>query len=289
MSRRCARDIEEALRRAGCPQARAEAERLLSEALRVSRTDVYLSDAPLEPEVLQRLGDALSRRLAGEPLQYIFGRASFHGREFLVSPAVLIPRPETEILVDEAVGCLRRLRTGQGRPPLVIDVGTGSGAVAVSLSLGVPACLVGAVELSWEAFRLARANIARHDVSTRVWLIRSQWTEGLRGPIDLIVSNPPYVRTGDLESLPAVVRREPAVGLDGGPDGMAFHRRLLADAKRLLAPGGSLCMESAEDQTDVLERSARALSWPAQVRSYVDLTGRPRGVVITRRSALRPD
>ena len=270
------------MRPAAGEQARAEAEWLLGELLGLSRLDLYLSDQSLEAASVRSIHAALQRRLAGEPTAYILGSTTFYGRQFAVGPAVLIPRPETERLVDEAAGWLRQRIRG-GRPsPLVADLGTGSGAIAISLALAVPACALAAVELSLEALQVASANIFRHGLETRVLAIRADWTESLRGPFDLLISNPPYVRTQELDTLPSDVRHEPRASLDGGPDGMRVHRHLLARAPSLLLPGGALIAECAQDQAEALAASARTLPWARQVRILHDLAGRPRGLMLER-------
>jgi release factor glutamine methyltransferase len=164
----------------------------------------------------------------------------------------------------------------------VLDVGTGSGNLAIALAHAVGTCAITALELSWNALQTARANVLAHDLDYRIHLIQSDWTSGLRGPFDLIISNPPYVPTDAMAMLPREVRQEPRQGLDGGPDGMGFHRALFRDAPRLLARGGAVCVECAEPQAPALESFVRTQSWVSRVWIFDDLAGRPRGLCVQR-------
>lgn len=300
-------ELEAKLREVGIVSARAEAEWLVADTLGVRRTDLYLWDGPITPAQAARLEARLSRRLAGEPLQYVLGAVEFLGHRLAVNPSVLIPRPETEVLATQAIAALRALAplekssslTGlaasgrpacgprAGREPLrVLDVGTGSGNLAISLAQAVGACAVTALELSWKVLQTARTNVLAHHLDDRIHLIQSDWTSGVGGAFHLIISNPPYVPTEELARLPDGVRREPRGSLDGGPDGMRFHRRLLMDAGRLLAPGGWLWMECAESQAEALRASAAERAWAAEASVVDDLAGRPRIVGIRRRDSL---
>lgn len=272
-------ELEVRLREAGVGSARAEAEWLLADTLGMRRTELYLRDGPMSSTQRESLQERLSRRLSGEPLQYVLGSCDFFGHRFAVSPGVFIPRPETETLAELAIEFLRR-RAAAGPAPWVLELGTGSGCLAISLAKAVPACIVVAVELSWMALQVARTNVITHRVEHRLRLVHTDWTTGIRGPCDMIVSNPPYVPTAELARLPEGVRREPRESLDGGVDGMVFHRRLLVDAERLLAPGGTLLMECAEAQARPLGQMAKGTSWAKTVRMIEDLAGRPRGLFI---------
>ena len=217
----------------------------------------------------------------------------------MVNPSVLIPRPETEALAVQAIAALRVAAASgrpremaaspisRGREPVrVLDVGTGSGCLAISLAKAVGACAITALELSWKTLQTARTNVLAHHLDDRIHLIQSDWTSGVGGVFHLIISNPPYVPRDELARLPDGVRREPRESLDGGPDGMAFHRRLLMDAERLLAPGGWLWMECAESQAEALRASAAERAWAADVSVVDDLAGRPRMVGVRRRDSL---
>ena len=262
-------------------QALAEAEWLLAGTLGLRRTELYLREAPLAPEDEARVLELLARRVGGEPLAYLLGSAEFLGHPLRIGPAVFIPRPETEVLAAEAIAWATR-RTGS---LTAFDVCAGSGALAISLAAAVSSCRVLALELSWEALCLAEENVRLNRLEERIGLIRSDLTGGVRGPADLIMSNPPYVPSSALDAMGPSAPKDPRLSLDGGPDGLTAARRLLDDAPRLLAPGGALCMECAEDQAAVLAGLARERAWVDTVRIVNDLAGRPRGVMIERRDS----
>ena len=273
-------ELEARLCEAGIVSARAEAEWLVADTLDVSRTDLYLWDGPISSAQAAELEVRLSRRLSGEPLQYVLGAVEFLGHRLAVNPSVLIPRPETEALAVEAIAALRALVASARGPVRVLDVGTGSGCLAISLAHAVEACAITALELSWNTLQTARANVLAHHLDERIHLIQSDWTSGVGGLFHLIVSNPPYVPSAELARLPEGVRREPRESLDGGPDGMRFHRRLIAEIPRLLARGGAVFVECAETQAETLRRFVLAQPWAKRVRIVEDLAGRPRGLSV---------
>ncbi len=256
---------------------RAEAEWLVAGVLDIGRPSIYLHDRLAEP-ARQTVEAMAARRIAGEPLQYLFGTADFMGMRLRVAPGVLIPRPETECVAERGIRHLQGLAARGVSRPRALDLGTGSGAIAIAVSRAVPACLVAAVELSWDALQVATYNVATQADTTRLCLVRADWTSSIQGPFDVIISNPPYISTGELSGLPRHVRAEPRMALDGGADGLTFLRRVVDEAHALLAPGGAVCCECAADQAN------RALGWLAE-RDWVevaelitDLSGRPCGV-----------
>lgn len=271
-------ELEVRLREAGVASPRVEAEWLLADTLGMRRTELYLRDGPISSAQRESLQERLSRCLSGEPLQYVLGSCDFFGHRFAISPGVFIPRPETETLAELAIEFLRR-RAAVGQAPWVLELGTGSGCLAISLAKAVPTCIVVAVELSWMALQVARTNVITHRVEHRLRLVHTDWTTGIRGPCDMIVSNPPYVPDEEVRSLDGRTG-DPALSLNGGRDGMAFHRRLLADAGQLLSAGGALLMECAEGQALPLQQMGQALPWAKAVRIYEDLAGRPRGLCL---------
>jgi release factor glutamine methyltransferase len=212
----------------------------LAFAWRVDRPGLYcrLNEVPA-PAVIDSFEQLVERRLRGEPLAYLTGEREFMGLSFNVSPAVLVPRPETELLVETALVLLRE----GGPSPLVVDVGTGSGAIAVSLAVHHPPVRVVAVDISGAALVVARANARRHGVADRVSFVQGNLLADIGGPADLIAANLPYIPSGELDGLPAEVRCEPRLALDGGPDGLDLYRRLVPQALRLLKPGGHLLAE----------------------------------------------
>jgi release factor glutamine methyltransferase len=201
-------------------------------------------------------------------LPYLTGRAEFYGLDFEVTPEVLIPRPETETLVDLALA---------QRPATIVDVGTGSGCIAVALAARLPKATVCAIDISPAALAVAQRNAERHDVADRVHLIVGDVLNPRPSQADLIVSNPPYIPTGDCASLQASVRNhEPNLALDGGPDGLAIIEPLMAQAPAVLRPGGALLIEVGFDQGEIASRLARTYFPQAQVRIHPDLAGRDR-------------
>lgn len=251
----------------GVAEARLTAEVLLCHALR--REKIYLYAHPereLSTVEWLHYGRYLHERLRGKPTQYITRRQEFFGREFVVSPEVLIPRPETEHVVERAMLVAPEARR-------VLDIGAGSGALAVTLALERTRELVVATDISAGALRVARENARRHGV--RLALVRTDLAAGLRGPFDLIVSNPPYIPEAEISHLQHEVRDwEPRVALAGGVDGAEPYRRIVPDAERLLRPGGWLVFEIGFQ----IEAAVRAAFTPAwrDVDTGFDLAGLPR-------------
>lgn len=204
--------------------------------------------------------DLVGRRSRREPVAYLTGRKEFMGLTFQVNRAVLIPRPETELLVERALALL----SGQ-EAPVVAEAGTGCGAVAVSVARYHPGARVYATDISEEALAVAGENAARHGVSGRVFFYRGDLLaplEFLAGGVDLVAANLPYVPSGEMAALPPDVRDyEPHAALDGGPDGLALHRRLLPQAAGLLRPGGSLLLELGPGQSRVLAELLADEGW----------------------------
>jgi len=219
----------------------------------------------------------IARRARREPVAYIRGTQEFYGREFLVGPGVLIPRPETELLIDAARELLRGLPL-----PRIADVGTGSGCIAVTIAVEMAGARVVATDVSPDALTIARGNAEAHDVAGRLRFVETRYLDGVPGPFDLVVSNPPYVRPGDAGALPPEVRDyEPALALFGGDDGLRDIAAIVAAATRVLAGGGVLVMEVGAGQAeDVLRLVAEAGLLEASVRH--DLQGIPRVVVAHR-------
>ena len=260
---------------AGLPVPRLTAEVLLSAAIGCRREWLY-SHATDELEELWWIhyGRYLHERLNGKPTQYITHVQEFYGRPFRVSPAVLIPRPETEHLVEEA---LKHLHQGS----VVIDVGTGSGAIAVTLALASKA-KVFACDLSVEALQVAQANAAK--LSAKVEFLRSDLLGGIRAnSMDMVVSNPPYIPLVEKDTLATEVRdHEPHMALFGGEDGLEVYRRLIAEAADILKPGGHLLMELAYNGAPGVERILEFCIWQG-IEIIPDLAGHPR-VISARRT-----
>ncbi len=249
---------------------------LLAHALEKPRAWVLAHPETILTPRQQRLLTRLLGDLAlGTPLPYLTGRQEFFGLTFEVSPAVLIPRPETELLVDRALEWL-------GRHPerrRAADVGTGSGCIAVSLSRGVSDLRILAVDRSWDALRIARRNAALHEVTDQITFLHGNLLSAAAGPFDLICANLPYIPSRTLSTLP-VAEFEPQLALDGGPDGLDAIRALLVDAPRWLAPGGLLLLEMQYDQGEAVTALAQAHVPGAQIAVHSDLGGLPRLVEI---------
>ncbi|NOY52542.1 MAG: peptide chain release factor N(5)-glutamine methyltransferase [Deltaproteobacteria bacterium] len=232
------------LRNLGVPNPHHDAEELLAFVLRRPRLSLYLEGPSLSVEEEDRYRSLLERRGKREPLQYIEGEVSFFGRSFTVNPDVLIPRPETELFVEEILkrtDCLRR----------TIDVGTGSGCIAVTLLCERPGATVLAIDLAGEALRVACTNAARHRVSDRFQALRGNLLSALTVEYraDLIVANLPYVPETTREQLQPEVRDyEPHAALFAGPDGLSLIERMIREAGTLLRPGGRLALEIGEGQ-----------------------------------------
>lgn len=239
-------------KRRGIEQPRANAEVLLAHVLEIDRIQLYLHfDKPLGTAELARYRESVRRRAAREPSQYITGRQEFWSLEFEVGPAVLIPRPETEILVERSADLFRE------SVGTALDLGTGSGAVAVALARECPSIRIVGTDRSPEALAVAQRNSARHLVRDRVHFVAMDLFSAFRLPacaFDLIVSNPPYIGDADFEDLPPEISRfEPERALRGnGPDGLDIIRRILADARSFLKKDGHLFIEIGKGQAEIL-------------------------------------
>lgn len=229
----------------GVENGRLDAELLLANVLELDRVGLYLNyDRPLEGPELAAYRELVRRRAAREPLQYILGSCEFWSLPLRVSPAVLVPRADTEVLVEEA---LRLLPAGIGA---VLDVGTGSGAIALALAQERPELQVTGLDSSPEALAVAVENAAALGLS-RVRLVAGDLRALPEGPWELVVSNPPYIPTGDLDGLMDEVKNfEPLGALDGGPDGLACYRALAGQATSILRPGGWLLVEVGLGQAE---------------------------------------
>lgn len=227
--------------------AALEAEVLLRHTLNIDRASFYAGrDADVTTTQLDEYRADVERRLKGMPTAYITGAREFFGLEFFVDESVLIPRPETELLVEKAIECAQRYEM-----PLIADIGTGCGAIAISLAFNLPRARVIATDISPQALETARRNCERHGVHRRVTLLKGDLLKPLTQPADIIVANLPYVRTAE---LPAVNTHgwEPCLALDGGEDGLDIIRRLCVEVSRMLRPGGALLLEIGAGQKEAV-------------------------------------
>ena len=255
-----------------------DAQLLLAHVLGCSRLDLIAHpDRVLAELKVDAFNAMLDRRSAREPLAYIVGHKEFFGLEIDVAPGVLVPRPETELLVEESI------KRFSGQSPMIADVGTGSGAVAVALAVSIPSAAVHATDTSPAALEVARANVEKHDLTERVKLVQGDLAEPLAGMLfDAIVSNPPYIPSGEIESLQPEVRLyEPLEALDGGPDGLDVYRRLVPAARPLLREGGFVAVEAGIREAGAITEMARSAGY-RKVQVARDLAGIERVVVAYR-------
>ncbi|MDK9711761.1 peptide chain release factor N(5)-glutamine methyltransferase [Acidaminobacter sp.] len=273
--------------------ASREAEDMLCHLLGWDRLKLFMENRTLLNETAAQKFEAMvARRIEGEPLQYLLGHAGFMGLDFLVRPGVLIPRPDTELLVEMALSHLKALE--QARPSAdffkVADLGTGSGAIALSIAHYNEASSVTAVDLSPQALAVAEENVRRLGLDQRVRLIEADMFDFLAGAeaasFDLIASNPPYIPTQVIESLQVEVRvHEPRLALDGGPDGLGPYRRLAVMAHRPLVSGGRLVMEIGHDQAAPVKQFLLDAGVWEKVECIRDLQGNDRVVTAVKSRA----
>lgn len=229
----------------------------------------------LNPAQETALNQLLERLQAGDPLPYLTGHQEFYGLDFEVTPDVLIPRPETEGLVDHALDWLHRHPSARK----AVDVGTGSGCIAVALAKHRADLELIAVDRSWNALQVARRNATKHGVSGQIHFVQGDLLSAAGKPMDLICANLPYIPQDTLDGLP-VSRFEPRLALDGGPDGLAFIHALIADSPRWLAPEGLLLLEMQFDQGEAIKAIVQRFLPEAQIEIIPDLAGMPRVVAI---------
>lgn len=276
------------LRAAGIDTAWLDAEVLLRQALGVERARLYLDfDSPLSPEDKRKYRRLLLRRWRREPLAYILARKEFWSLDFLVTPDVLIPRPETERLIEIALRCALQV---MGKTSLrVLDLGTGSGVIPICLSKEMREAELWAVDVSAQALAVAAANGRRHGVAEQIRLLCGDLFEPLptkREYFDLIVSNPPYIRSDELRELAPEVRDwEPLTALDGGGDGLDYYRRIVAQAGDYLAPGGWLVMETGADMAAEVAGIFAAAGSYAPAAVYQDYAGKDRVIATAKLAA----
>lgn len=274
----------EYLTRKGVESARLQAELLLAYVLRVPRLRLYLEfERVLTDAERDTLRELVRRRGAREPLQYLLGTVNFCGLELRVTPAVLIPRPETELLAERAWTFLAG-RGGDESPPAALDFGTGSGCLAIALAVHCPAAQVTATDISAAALEVARANAARHAVEARIRFLTGEGFAALapEARFDLIVANPPYIPSAEIARLQPEVRdHEPRLALDGGPDGLTVLRRLATEGRAWLKPGGRLMTELGDGQAECAVELFGAAGWTG-VAVENDWTNRPRMLVADR-------
>jgi release factor glutamine methyltransferase len=247
------------LREKGIESPRLDAELLLREALKIDGAELYLHfHLPLTPPQFAHYKSLLNKRIRGEPTQHILGRREFWSLDLKVTPEVFIPRPETELLVEEVLKIFGDERSLALR---FMDVGTGSGAIAIALAKELKGCSILAEDISWRAILLARENASIHGVSGRIRFLVGNLFSALKegeSRFDLIFSNPPYIPSAKIETLPKEIAEfEPRVALDGGPDGLAFFRNIVRGARSFLKDGGWVVLEVGEEQARAVAEMIR--------------------------------
>ncbi len=283
--------VEEALRRAsfylrkaGIDQPRLEAEMLLALCLGLDRLQLRLrQENTLEAADRNGFNACVQRRCSGEPFAYIRGSKDFYGRCFAVNSHVLIPRPETEMIIDIAVRVSRKIAGTSGRDINCIDLGTGSGVLAVTMALEIVRIKVWAVDISEEALAIAEQNAVTLKADGKITFCPGNYFDALAGlahpRFDLIISNPPYISEDDMAALPVDIKEyEPLKALLGGEDGLDSYRHILADAAGQINKPGALIMEIGDSQQKDVENMCLETGLFDSVNTHKDLAGRPRVV-----------
>ena len=277
--RRVASGVEATLERNGISDSRLEAEVLLRHALKYDRAQFFASlNEHVSVDQIQHIRDLVERRIGREPLAYITGQREFYGLDLLVSPNVLIPRQETELLVDAALAFAREHPNDDIS---IADIGTGSGVVAIAIGVNLPDSRVYATDFSADALKVANCNRQRHHIADRISLHRGDLLTPIVQRVDLIVSNPPYIANHLLPGLPPEVQREPQLALDGGEQGLEVIRRLLEQAPPKLKAGGQLILEISPEQLEQVCAMAQEQFPGSDIKHINDLLGLARCVTIS--------
>jgi release factor glutamine methyltransferase len=276
------------LDRSGVADARRTAGLLMEHFLGADRAQLLVrSSEHIDDALLESYIRLAERRASGEPVHYIIGHQEFFGLDFKVDRSVLIPRPETEFLVEQVIALARDLNACSQKGLMIVDAGTGSGCIAVSLAVNIPRASILAIDISPAALDVARLNARNHGVESRIEFIEGDMLSplsgrGLDGAVDLLVSNPPYVPASSLHQLQREVRDwEPREALFGGEEGLDFYRRLLDEGKRYVKPGGSLVCEIGYSQLAAIRELIDLSAWQLTAVTS-DLQGIPRTLSIRR-------
>jgi release factor glutamine methyltransferase len=276
------------LKQADIPEPELEASLLLAHALTMQRTELLLAgERHIDEARLETFEKNLSRRLTREPLAYIVGKKEFWSREFKVSKDVLIPRPETEFLLEKTLEVLRSLPGSPGQRVRILDLGTGSGVIAIVLALELERAAITAIDLSYKALKVARHNAKTHKVAERIDFINCNWFDGIAAgaTFDVVISNPPYIgaevfakafgkTTGSLQ--PEVVDFEPRLALDGGERGIREISKIAAELGKILKPGGWFFMETGADQQNEVSGIFQGSGAYDSIKTFNDYAGLPR-------------
>jgi release factor glutamine methyltransferase len=275
----------EFLKNKGVDSPRLQTELLLAHLLSMPRMKLYLNfERDLSQTELDGFRELIKRRGQREPLQHIVGSTNFCGLELMVNRNALIPRPETELLAERGWNFLNQLNspsTINSQSLTALDLGTGSGCLAIALAVHCPAAKIFATDISPDSLELARQNATRHNVQERIEFLQGDVFAAFESPkqFDLIISNPPYIPTGEIPSLQVEVRdHDPRPALDGGPDGLAFYLRIAAEAAAFLRPGGKVMLEFGDGQAPSIREIFESQMWVVEV-IVEDYTQRPRIII----------
>ena len=264
-----------------------EIELLLCEILNCNRADLYLNNPRLsqpDPEKIVLLKATIKRRMQSEPIQYILGKTEFMGLEFRVAPGVFIPRPETEILVEKAIS-ISHIAYRISPAAKILDIGTGSGNIAVSLAKNIKNVNIVAVDISQQAIELAKENAQLHSVKNKIEFIKADLFTicDKRYAIcdfDMIISNPPYIKTQDIEHLAPEIKYEPRIALDGAEDGLKFYRQIIKKAADYLKEEGYLLMEMGFNQSEAIKDIINETKQFEIIETVLDYSGIERVIVL---------
>lgn len=270
------RDIRTRLEAAGIESPELDARLLLGEVLRLDLTGLVAAAAhPLTANEAAALDSLIQRRIDGEPVARLLGRKEFWGLSLALSPATLVPRPDTETIVEAALARLRQ--DGRGDRLRIADLGTGSGAILLALLSELPNAQGVGTDINRDALSIAARNATALGLSGRASFIACDYADALRGPFDLIVSNPPYIPSRDIDDLAIEVRaHDPRLALDGGADGLAAYRAIIPAAFERLAPGGVVVVEVGQGQDVDVARLMAEAGFDTSVPAKADLNGVPR-------------
>mgnify|MGYP003327142378 FL=1 len=276
-------DTHQKLEAAGIPDARLEAEVLVMNVMRMARQSIFAEqETEVSSQQQETLGALLARRYKREPLAYILGMREFYGINVVLTPAVLIPRPETEGLVEHAL--FIAMMGMESRELTIADVGTGSGAIAINLAIHLPAAKIFAVDVTDAVLDVAAYNIRTHGVGDRITLGIGDLLDAVPEPVDLIIANLPYIPSDRIATLQPEVQQEPVLALDGGPDGLDLIRRLLIQAEDKLKPTGIILLEMDPEQIPLVQCLVKH-HFPEGTSSVeADLAGMDRVLTIHRRA-----
>lgn len=253
-------------------EAHSKARRLLAFTLNVPKEYLIINnEKELSKQDFEHYKNYITRLINGEPIQYIIGKQEFMGIEFNVNKDVLIPQPDTEILVEETIKIAKEYNK-----PKVLDLCTGSGAIAVSIKKYVPEAEVFASDISIKALQLAKIN----NIDNNINFIESNLFENINNEFDIIVSNPPYIRTEEIKSLSKEVQNEPLIALDGGQDGLDFYRDIIKQAHNYLKSNGKLCLEIGDEQKDAITQILKSNFNYTNIKYYKDLQGNDRVIIV---------